>query len=244
MLRPLALVALVALAPGARAQFTMMPVAPDSSFRTLTVTGSGTARALSDRAVMRIAFETDGKTIDEALERHQEEVERVQELLSDEGVAADQIFVDRASVGESEGDYGGPAEEEGFTATRFVTVYVEALDRVPRLMAAVVANDGDDLLTVQRRNVDVTYVLKDRAALRSVALREAVQDASGRAALIAEMAGLRLGDIVTVNEQGIQAAMFGATSAVDEAAMMQMMGGGGGGEHSVQAGVVVTYTVR
>ena len=244
MLRPLALAALVALAPSARAQFTMMPVAPDSSFRTLTVTGSGTARALSDRAVMRIAFETDGKTIDEALERHQEEVERVQSLLSDEGVADDQIFVDRASVGESEGDYGGPAEEEGFTATRFVTVYVEALDRVPRLMAAVVANDGDDLLTVQRRNVDVTYVLKDRAALRSVALREAVQDASGRAALIAEMAGLRLGDIVTVNEQGIQAAMFGATSAVDEAAMMQMMGGGGGGEHSVQAGVVVTYTVR
>ena len=244
MLRPLFLAALVFAATDARAQFTMTPVAQDSSFRTLTVTGTGEAKANSDRAVLRIAFETEGKTIDEALERHQEEVDRVQSLLRDGGIPEDQIFVDRASVGESEGDYGGPSDEEGFTASRFVTVYVDDLNRVPRLMAEVVKNAGDDLLTVQRRNVDVSYVLQDRAALRSDALRKAVADARERAALIAEMAGLQLGEVVTVNEQGVQAALFGPVNSSDQAMMMQMMGGGGGGEHSVQSGVVVTFILR
>ena len=244
MVRSLILAALALGATEARAQFTMTPVAQDSSFRTLTVTGTGEAKANSDRAVLRIAFETEGKTIDEALERHQEEVDRVQALLRDGGIPDDQIFVDRASVGESEGEYGGPADEEGFTASRFVTVYVDDLDRVPRLMAEVVKNSGDDLLTVQRRNVDVSYVLQDRAALRSVALRKAVTDARDRAGLIAEMAGLQLGRVVTVNEQGVQAALFGPVSSNDQAAMMQMMGGGGGGEHRVQSGVVVTFVLQ
>ena len=236
--------ALILAAPEALAQFTMTPVAQDSSFRTLTVAGTGEATATSDRAVLRIAFETEGKTIDEALSRHQEEVDRVQTLLREGGIPEDQIFVDRASVGESEGEYGGPADEAGYTASRFVTVYVDDLERVPRLMAEVVETSSDDLLTVQRRNVDVSYVLQDRAALRSDALRKAVTDARERAALIAEMAGLRLGEVVTVNEQGVQAALFGPVSSSDQAMMMQMMGGGSGGEHSVQSGVVVTFVLR
>ena len=242
--RLLALLALACVSTSAHAQFTMMPVAPDSSFRTLTVTGSGEATANSDRAVLRIAFETDGKTVEEALTRHQAEVERVQALLRTGGIPEDQIFVERASVGESQGEYGGPAEEEGFTASRFVSVYVDDLESIPRLMSDVVTAEADDLLAVQRRNVDVSYVLQDREVLRAAALRLAVQNARDRAALIAEMAGIRLGDVVTVNEQGIQAAMFGATNSVDQASAMQMMGNGSGGEHRVQAGVVLTYTVR
>lgn len=243
-LRCLVLAILASVGTEAIAQISITPVTADSSFRTLTVTGVGEATAVSDQAVLRVSFETDGETVDEALQRHQEEVERVQALLDDNRIPEDKVFIDRASVGETTGDYGGPPETDGFTASRMLTVHIDDLDRVPRLMADLVKDSGDDLLSVQRRTVNVNYVLQNREPLRADALRQAVQDASERAALIAEMAGLELGRVVMVNEAGVQSALFGMSGGNEQLMMEMISAGGGGGEHRVQAGVVVTFVLK
>jgi uncharacterized protein YggE len=242
-----ALLLLLAPSQVAYAQIVMVaPTEPDSALRTLTVTGMGEATSASTRGTLRIAFATEGETVEEALATHEEEVARVSALLRDSGVPESDIFLDRTSVGAvDEDDYGGSATSgELYVADRLVTVYLSDLASIPRLMAEIVRSDRDGLLTVHRRSVDVAYTLADRSALRAEALREAVADAQRRAELIAAASGLRLGAVLSLSEQGVQAAMFGVGAASANAEAMSEMSAGRSGAHRVEAGVVVVYEVR
>ena len=232
------------LALPARAQFTLQT--SGDTLRTLVVSGSGEVRAPSDRAVLTIAFETEGETVDEAFRRHEEEIERVRTLLRERGVPDDQVFLDRASVGPQGGERFGPpgtAEEDGFAVSRQLTVYVRDLDLVPHLMAEIASDKEDDLLAVQRRTINAAYRVEDVEPLRRQALREAVADARDRAALVAEEAGVTLGPVVDVTESGAGAAALGMGGGGFEAMMREEMMGGGG-EHRVGATVVVTFRIR
>lgn len=233
---------LLALAAPARAQFTLSTA---DTLRTLVVSGSGEVRAPSDRAVLHIAFETEGETVDEAFRRHDDEVDRVQALLRARGVADDQVFLDRASVGSSSGDRfppAGPSAEGGFAVSRQLTVYVGDLGLVPQLMAEIASERDDDLLAIQRRTVNASYTVADYEPLRRRALRAAVADARVRAALVAEEAGVALGPVVDVTESGAGAAAFGMSGGGFEAMIREEMASGG--EHRVGASVVVTFRIQ
>ncbi|MEM1056915.1 MAG: SIMPL domain-containing protein [Bacteroidota bacterium] len=244
MLRVFALAALAVLVSvPASAQFTL--AAPDTA-RILTVSGYGRAAADADRAVLKISFETEGETIDEAIDKHQEEVDRVRDLLIEAGIPEDDIKLERVSVGGMERGMRFESvrpgnEDDTFSASRTLSVRVDNLDLVPSLMASVVRNDADDLLDVQRRNVDVRYTVREPESLNDEALRDAVSNARERALLIASMGGLTLGDVLTVVESG--ASPF----AAEAMAIMEMRGGGSGltdGEYVVNAQVVVTFSIR
>ena len=244
MTRALLFAALAVLASApASAQFTL--AGPDTT-RVLTVSGFGRAAMDADRAVLTISFETEGETIDEAIDKHEEEVERVRDLLIESGVPEGEIKLERVSVGGSQRGMrfetvrpGG--EDDSFSASRTLIVRVDNLDMVPRLMAAVVRNDDDDLLDVQRRNVDVRYTVRAPENLQDQALRDAVSNARERASLIATMGGLTLGDVLTVMESG--ASPWGSEAM----ARAMMMEGGSGltdGEYVVNAQVVVTFRLQ
>lgn len=245
-MRTVLLLALLGAAAPAQAQFTFAAAPTDTSLRTLVVRGTGEATARVDRATLRIMFETEGETVDDALVRHEGEVQRVQALLRERGVPDDQVFLDRAAVG-SQGGMGpmGPSPDESFTVSRQLTVHVDDLDAAPRLMAELANDRDDDALAIQRRTVHVTYSVRDPDPLHREALREAVRDARERAELIAEMAGLRLGEVLSVAENGAEmGTMFGAGMME---AMMSGMGdptNGGGGERRVGSVVVVTFAVE
>ena len=245
MLRAFALAALAVLAAApASAQFTL--AAPDTA-RILTVSGFGRAATDADRAVLTISFETEGETIDEAIEKHEQEVERVRTLLIEAGIPESEIKLERVSVGGM--DRGmrfetvrPGSDEDTFSASRTLIVRVDNLDMVPSLMAAVVRNADDDLLEVQRRNVDVRYTVREPENLSDEALRDAVKNARARALLIAQMGDLTLGNVLTVVESG--ASPF----AAEAMAMMMMRDGGGSGltdgEYVVNAQVVVTFSIE
>ncbi len=237
-----ALIAL-SLAVPARAQFTLN--VPDTT-RVLTVSGFGRAAADADRAVLRVAFETEGETIDEAIDKHTQEVERVRTLLVASGVPESEIKLERVSVGPSGG--GGRFEtmrpgdgDQTYTASRVLVVRVDDLESVPRLLGELVRNSDDDLLDIQRRNVDVRYTVRAPEALQEEALRSAVTKARERAALIASMAGVTLGDVTSVAEGS------GSLYGMDPRAAAMMNEGGSGltdGEFVVTSSVVVTFVIR
>ncbi len=243
---PLFALLVVALAASALAQ-------DDGSFdgRVVVVSGMGEVRARSDRAVLQVAFETEGETAEDALRQHEDEVERVRQLLTDHGVPDDRVSVDHASVAPAgamrfPGMGGGGDEGSGYEVGRQLTVEVDDLASVPALVAALSTDSEDDALTVQRRTVNVAYVLANPEPFQREALRKAVTDARARAELIAEMASVTLGEVLDVSE-GVAAAgggelgMFGAMMAD---AMRQEMGGSGMVEQRVTASVVVTYRIR
>lgn len=244
MLRVLALALLcLAAALPARAQFTI--AGPDTS-RVLTISGFGRASADTDRAVLRIAFETEGETIDEAIQKHETEVARVRALLREAGIPDADVKLERAAAGPADGGMTFESvrpngDEQTFTASRVLVARVDRLEIVPRLMAQVVQNEADDLLDIQRRNVDVRYSVREPKALEDEALRDAVARAHARAELVAAMAGVELGSILSVDEGN--ASLLGMQSM----AAMYRDGGDSGltdGEYVVNAAVIVTYRIR
>ena len=243
MPRLLSVLLLFAVSGSAQAQFTISGPPTSTSLRTIDVRGSGDASAPHDRAVLRISFDSKGDTAEEALATHQAEVGRIQSILMGAGVPQDQIFLDRSGIGSTRsrgGMMGG--SDEGFSASRQLTVHVDDLDAVPTLVAAIASDKQDDLLAVNQRQVNVSYVVQEADALQQQALRDAVADARQRAELIADVAGLSLAEVLSVREDGAGGSVFDAMNANAMAGMMDEMAGGG--EYRVRVGVSVSFSVR
>ena len=243
MIRSLSLLLILAASAPAQAQFTISGPPTSASLRTIDVRGSGEASAPHDRAVLRVSFDSKGDTAEEALATHRAEVGRIQSILMGAGVPQSQIFLERSGVGSTRsrgGRMGGG--DDGFSATRQLTVHVDDLDAVPTLVAAIASDAQDDLLAVNQRQVNVSYVVQDADALQRDALRDAVADARERAELIAGAAGLTLADVLSVREDGAGASAFDAMNAGMRAGMMD--DAGEGGDYRVSVGVSVSFSVR
>ena len=244
MTRSLSLLLILAASAPVQAQFTISGPPTSTSLRTVDVRGSGEATTPHDRAILRISFDSKGDTAEEALATHQAEVGRIQSILMGAGVPQDQIFLDRSGVGTSRsrgGMMGG--SEEGFSASRQLTVHVDDLDAIPALVAAIASDQEDDLLAVNQRQVNVSYVVQDAEALQRQALRDAVADARQRAELIAGAAGLTLAEVLSVREDGAGGSIFDSIGANAMAGMMDGMMEGGG-EYRVRVGVSVSFSVE
>ena len=236
---------LLACAGPARAQFTLSGPPSDASLRTVQVRGTGEAIGTRDRAVVHISFRSRGETAEEALGTHQAEIDRIQALLTAAGIPADQVFLDRSTVGSNPGRGGMMGgEEDGFSASRELTVQVDDLDRVPLLVASLASDQGDDLLAVTQRQINVSYVVRDSDVLYRQALRDAVADARQRATLIAREAGLTLDRVLSVTEDGAGGTFLDAMSAGMRANALAGALEGGDGEYRVEVGVSVTFAIR
>jgi hypothetical protein len=233
MRTPLALL-LLALSAHAVAQ----PVRIEAGLtpRTVTVAGDATVEAAPDRAVVRIGVQTEGQTAPETLRRHEEDVQRVLTALRRAGLADRQIEIEALSLGERWVEGG---RRDGFLATRVVAVTVDDLRLVPDLVATAVAEGANRL-------DGLFYTLQDPDRYEDEALEQAFERARAKAQRIASAAGLRVGRVVSVHEQGVMPPVPFPMPMVRDVAMAQ--GGGVGGAYSagtseVRAAVVVTFAI-
>lgn len=223
------LAALAAFALPATAQSG--PVTSADSSRTLYVNGNGEVRAVPDRAVIRVGLKSDGETVEEALQNHAAELDRVEALLAAAGIPSAERRVTKSAVSKDQDQFGG--ESEGYAAVSLLSVNVDDLSRVPTLLASI-ADAEDDLLVTNERSVDVQYVVRDLEPFRLDALRTAVEDARRRAELVSGMSGMRLGVMSNVSESGAQ--NFGNENNQDS-----YMGATPSGEIRVATSVSVTF---
>lgn len=221
---------LVLLAAPAWAQ-SPEPLTRADSSRTLSVQGNGEVRAIPDRAVVSVGLKSDGETVEEALTNHEAELARVEALLGEAGIPRGDWRITKSAVSKDQDQFGG--EAEGFAAATLMTVNVDDLGRVPTLLASI-ANADDDLLVTHERSLEVKYVVRDLEPVRIQALRLAVQDAERRAALVAELSGMRLGAMGSVHEMGAQ--NFGRENEQDS-----FMGATPNGDIRVSSSVSVTF---
>ena len=223
--------ALALLAASAQAQAPAEPLTRADSSRTLSVNGNGEVRAAPDRAVVRVGLKSDGETVEEALGNHAGELARVETLLGEAGIPRGDWRITKSAVSRDQDPFGG--DGEGFAAVTLLSVNVDDLGRVPALLAEI-ANADDDLLVSHERTVEVQYVVRDLEPVRIQALRLAIEDAERRAAIIAQMAGMRLGAMGSVHEAGAQ--NFGRENEQDG-----YMGGTPNGDVRVASSVNVTF---
>lgn len=165
----------------------------------IVVTGEGQAAAAPDMAMMRLGVEARGAAPGEAVAEMSARMEPVLAALAEAGIAAADIQTGQVSLRPIQSyrqDDGTEAPRiEGYVASNQVDVRIRELDRIGALL--------DGVVEVGANRLDwLAFGLQDPGATRDAALRDAVADARRKAELVAEAAGVTLGGIVSVVEQG------------------------------------------
>ncbi len=210
---------------------------PGSMPRTVTVAGDALVEAAPDRAVVRIGVNTEGQTAEATLSEHEQDVQRVLTALRGLGLADRQIEIQALSLGERWVEGG---RRDGYTATRVVAVTVDDLRLVPDLVATAVAEGANRL-------DGLYYTLQDPDRYEDQALAEAFERARAKAQRIAAAAGLTVGRVVAVHEQGTTPPPPMPMPYARAEMAMDMAAGNPGaysaGTSEVRAAVVVTFAL-
>lgn len=229
-----------------------LPVAAqedDDNMRTISVTGSGIATGSPDIANIEIGVEVRDADISTAFAQANATIDNVIAALVDAGVAPDDIrtvnlslFQERFNTPmEMAPNSSGMAQPEAqpstFVVNNMVRVVVRDINNVAPVIDAAVNAGATNIF-------GLSFGIDDQDALISEARTEAFADARARADELAALAGVQVGEVVTIVEG------FGGGSpfdVVNMAATMEMGRGGGAsiepGQLSVQVQVQVTYRI-
>jgi uncharacterized protein len=200
-------------------------VDPPASADTVTVTGEGTVLAVPDRAEISAGVETRAQTARAALQANATAMERVLKALRSGGGA--DITTETVSLSTSFDDQGSP---NGFVASNIASATV-AFDKAGSLIDAAVAAGANTVYgpSASRSDADALY---------REALAKAVDDAAGRAAVLARAAGRDLGRVTAISESGASPTPFAAKAAADASTPVES------GPQETTASVSVTYELR
>jgi len=179
-----AVVALAVVRPGA-AHGSAAP-----SDRTITVTGTATARGTPDTAVFTFGVDTDGATAKSTLAANAAQMRRVIVALVGTGIARADIQTQNVSVYPRRTDSGAV---EGYSVSGSVIATVRRLARAGAAVDAAVAAGANETSGPK-------FDRASRSELTQRVLREAFADARTRAETLAKEAGASLGDVRRIEQ--------------------------------------------
>lgn len=205
------------------------PAAAEATQPTITVTGTGTVQAAPDIATLMIGVTTQGETAAVALAANSVAVEAVLARLTASGIEARDMQTSNLSINPNWASFDSSSPTiSGFVATNLLTVRVRNLDGLGQVLDAAVT-DGANTLN------GLTFGLAAPEPALNEARKAAVADARAKAELLVAAAGLNLGRIVTISENGAWADP--APMFRDTAAAVPVVGG----ELGLTANVTVQY---
>jgi uncharacterized protein YggE len=162
----------------------------------VVTSGEGVVQAVPDRAWITVTAESRASTPREAQQKNAQAMKPVQDRLRAAGVPDDAIKTTAYDL-QPDWDYSNNRRTlRGYVARNSIEVRIDGVDRVGELLDLVV-NAG--ATSVENIRFDV----KDRERLERDALRLAVGDARARATAAATGAGMTVGAIVRIDEQGV-----------------------------------------
>ncbi|KAF0115389.1 MAG: hypothetical protein FD150_1057 [Rhodobacteraceae bacterium] len=208
-------------------------LAEDAPTRTISVTGTGTIEAAPDMATLMIGVTTQAATAAEALAANTTATDAVIARLTASGIEARDMQTSNLSINPNWTGYDSATPTiSGYVASNMLTVRVRKLDTTGAVLDAAVT-DGANTLN------GLTFGLADPEPAYSEARKEAVADARAKAELLATAAGVTLGEVVSIADQGAMtdpAPMY--REAVASAPVPVV-----GGELGLIANVSVTYAI-
>lgn len=164
----------------------------------ITVTGEAAVNRAPDQATLSIGVTTQAETAAEALAQNSAAMTAVIDRLKAAGIEDRDLQTQGLSVNPNWTGYDSSisgSRIDGYTATNILSVRVAALETLGEVLDAAVA-DGANTLN------GLSFGLADPRPAMDEARRLAVADALAKATLLAEAAGVKLGDIVTISEGG------------------------------------------
>lgn len=206
--------------------------------RTLTVTGTGTAKAAPDEASFSTGVVSQAASAGQALAANSRAMNAVIAALEKQGVAEKNIQTSDLSL---DPQYQSckpgvvcPQRIVGYQVSNTVHVTVDLAKAGPVLDALVASGSN--------RIDGISFAIHDPKPLLNRARNEAVNDALDKARLYAKAAGVSLGPILSIREDG----SFPETVRVTGFRAMAMAAPPpvAGGEESVSASVSITWQIQ
>jgi uncharacterized protein YggE len=167
----------------------------DPDVNTLVVTGFGRASTAPDRCLIAVTLRVMRDTVAEAVDEVASIADRVFTALRASGVASSEVRTVNLAVN----DWIDHQQQKvtARVATYALTVHGATLAGVPALIRTLTDSAGDAL------HIDgITFEHSDPSPLMEIARRAAVADAHLRAGHLADAAGLRLGHVLNITEDG------------------------------------------
>ncbi len=162
--------------------------------RVISLTGHGESRMVPDMAVVNAGVSSEAATAAEALKANTEAMNKVMAALKGSGIADRDIQTSNFSV-QPRYDYNNNSQPRltGYIVSNTVTVSVRKIDSLGTLLDQLVQSGSNQINGV---SFDVT----DPQAALDEARKLAMADATRKAKLYAEAAGVSLGPIMSVAE--------------------------------------------
>ncbi len=217
-------------------------IAQDKSnlVRNITVSGNGEASAVPDRATINAGVQVRAATAVEASRDNQEIIERVIKALTDAGVEAKDIQTADYSIWpEQQHDPRGTGEitVTGYRVNNTVRILVKDVDRIGNIIGAVTDAGANTIH-------GISFHVDDTSELETRAREAAMADARRRAESLARLAGVNLGEVLTISMStggGYPVPLMGMRADMAQAATVP---GISVGQSSVTVQVQVSYAIE
>lgn len=203
--------------------------AKDDASRHISVVGIGEVAAAPDMAVISLGVTHQAKTAGAAMDQVNASARALLDALTGLDVAARDVQTDQLSVSPVWNNSNtAPRRIDGYVAQNSVSVRVRDLSRLGTILDAALDAGSNDFNGLR-------FTMQDASGFESKARKAAVKDAIARATELAEAAGVTLGPLVTMSEQGgrMQPVMMAAARSEDMAFAS--------GEVSIRASVAMTF---
>jgi uncharacterized protein len=166
---------------------------------TISITGEGRVEVAPDMATVTLGVTSEGDTARAALDANNAAIAAVIDRLKAAGIEGRDAQTSGLSLGPrydySRTNPDGSQQINGYVASNLVTVRVRALGQVGGVLDAAVT-DGANTLN------GLSFGLADATEPTDAARGEAVADARRKAELLTAAAGVKLGRILSIAEQG------------------------------------------
>jgi uncharacterized protein len=169
--------------------------------RTLTVQGQGKASAIPDIATLTVEVSREGTDLDPVLTQVRRDMNKVLEAVKGQAIEDKDVRTEMFNVRPKyEQDKRGNPHPVGYAVTNRVWVKVRDLKKTGKVLSAVL-NAG--ATSVNGPN----FELDKPESVELQALASAAKEARTKAETLAEAAGVKLGEILTINPQPVNGPM-------------------------------------
>jgi hypothetical protein len=161
--------------------------------RSISVTGQGEAAGAPDQAEVSAGVEILADTVIEATRENQSIIERIMAALEEQGIPPEKIQTSNYSIW-AEQNYQEPRQNRivGYRVSNVVHVGIEDIDKIGDVLAAVTNAGANSIHEIQ-------FGVADTAALEQQAREAAMADARARAEALAGLAGVQLGEVLSIS---------------------------------------------
>jgi len=162
----------------------------------VTVTGEATVAVAPDAAVIRIGVTSQDKTAREASEANAKQMTAVLAAIKDTGIADRDIQTSRLSLQpQYDANKSGNARLTGFQASNQVTVRIRDIDKLATVLDRAIASGANEMSGIE-------FVISEQSKMLDQARDDAIADARRKAELYAKAAAARIGNVVSISEEG------------------------------------------